>query len=272
MSIDSIEKNFKKNMLNGTIGHAYLFSNVKYSDVKEDFNKIIKKYIFKSEVELENNPDFFLIEPEKDIIKKDKIIDLEQEIIKTSQSNSNKLYVVSECDKFNSASANSLLKTLEEPVSNVYAFLFTNNIDKVFLTIKSRCQIIYCDNFINSFEYDDDIIDKSMNLLKSIEDVGSKTIVYNNKHIYKIFNKEDLKKVLNVVEYFYKDCINLLNGIEFEYFNDKYNELIEKVVIKNNEEKIIKKIISINKNLSLLEYNLNLNSFIDKFIIELGRI
>lgn len=271
MSIDSIEKYFRKNMLSGTIGHAYLFSNTNYQNVQNLFNEIIKKYIFNGKLETNLNPDFYLIEPEKGVIKKEKIIELEQEIMKTSQTNNKKLYIINECEKLNNYSANSLLKTLEEPSKNVYAFLFTENIEKVFPTIKSRCQIIYCDNKEKVELCDDEVINKSILMIQKIEEHQIKVIAYNAKDFYKSFDKEDLKKVLNVVEYFYKDCINKLNNMELEYFED-YKNLIEKVLEKNKEDKIIRKIIIISRNLSLLEYNLNLNAFMDKLLIEIGRV
>lgn len=269
MSIKSIEKYFKTALLSNSLGHAYLFSNVSYEEINEILLSIIQKYIFNTKEDLKNNPDFYIVEPEKEIIKKDQIFKLRQEIIKTSQNNNTKVYIIKECDKLNSSAANSLLKTLEEPGQNVYAFLLACNVENVFKTIKSRCQIIYCNNFKKTI-FDKEIIDRSIIFIKKYEKNGIKSIAYANKNFY-IFGKNDLKKILSVVEYFYKDCINKINNVELEYLSE-YDEVLEYIINKNDEKQIINKIIIISKNLNLLNYNLNLNLFMDKLLIELGRV
>lgn len=273
MGSEMIEKYFENLNSINSIGHAFLFSNSDYNDINSCIEGILNKYIFKGNLPLINNPDVYFIEPEKNIIKKELIKQLEENLSTMSQISNNKVYIIKECDKLNDYSANSLLKILEEPSENIYAFLFTKNIERVMLTIKSRCQIIYKPNgsleSINAL-YNDDEIKKTLSILNKIEDNGAKSIVYNSD-LYKNLEKEDLKKVLNILQYFYKDCLNKLNDIELEYFmNEEKN--IEKILKSNNENKLINKIVLINKYLNLLNYNLNINSFIDKILIELGRI
>ena len=48
----------------------------------------------------------------------------------------------------NDYASNSLLKFLEEPEKNIYAFLISSNVMKVLETIKSRCQLIMLDNLL----------------------------------------------------------------------------------------------------------------------------
>ena len=62
------------------------------------------------------------------------------------------MYVIREADRFNSSSANTLLKFLEEPEDNILGFFITNNKENVISTIRSRCQVFSCN-------YDTDIME-----------------------------------------------------------------------------------------------------------------
>ena len=57
------------------------------------------------------------------------------------------IYIIKNCEKLNSSSANCILKFLEEPEDDIIAILLTDNINMVLPTIKSRCQIL---NFKNN--------------------------------------------------------------------------------------------------------------------------
>lgn len=53
-----------------------------------------------------------------------------------------KIYVFEDVERFNDASANAFLKTLEEPPEDVVIVLIANDFDDVLPTIASRCQIV----------------------------------------------------------------------------------------------------------------------------------
>lgn len=55
------------------------------------------------------------------------------------------VYIINDARFFNSESANSFLKTLEEPVANVIFILITSSIDSMLPTIRSRCQLVRFD-------------------------------------------------------------------------------------------------------------------------------
>ena len=115
MKLKELEKYFLDKKKINAIGHAYLFSNVDYNSIEETIKNICDKCFFlKNKLEFDFNPDIYIIEPEKDIIKKEKILELENCLSKTSQISENKLYIIKECDKLNAAAANCLLKTLED--------------------------------------------------------------------------------------------------------------------------------------------------------------
>ncbi len=66
---------------------------------------------------------------------------IEKASIKPSLSQ-RKVFIISEAEKLNIASQNCLLKTLEEPPSYCCIILLCSRLDKLFATIKSRCQTI----------------------------------------------------------------------------------------------------------------------------------
>jgi DNA polymerase-3 subunit delta' len=88
------------------------------------------------------HPNLYVVEPIKNSIRKQQIIDLQQEFSKTGLEEGPKIYIIKELDTINISAANSLLKFLEEPHPNTYAILTTANINKVLPTIISRSQVV----------------------------------------------------------------------------------------------------------------------------------
>jgi DNA polymerase-3 subunit delta' len=73
-------------------------------------------------------------------IKIEQIRDLIHEVNLTNRYDNLKIIAIYPAEKMNLASANSLLKTLEEPGSQVLILLLTHNKGKLPITIRSRCQ------------------------------------------------------------------------------------------------------------------------------------
>ena len=86
------------------------------------------------------------IESVNNVIKKEEILNLRNEFNKNSLEGKNRVYIIKNVEKLNSAAANALLKFLEEPESNIVAVFTTTNIDLVMKTILSRCQVIKLNN------------------------------------------------------------------------------------------------------------------------------
>lgn len=270
MKINELKKYFLEKKKNNAIGHAYLFSNVNYEEIKKLIEDIAKTCFFSnSNLEFEMNPDIYIIESESDTIKKEKILELENNLSITSQLNSNKLYIIKECEKLNGPAANCLLKTLEEPKENIYAFLITSNFDSIMPTIKSRCQILKLEKIENN-ELDLEKLENALEFIKMVEKYETKSIVYYS-NIYKELDKKNLKEVLVLAEKFYKDCLNLKYSLKLEQFNNYEDELI-KINRENDETKILQKMKILNKNINLLKDKVNINLFLDRLFIEFGRL
>ena len=162
---------FEKAAISNKISNAFLVCNTSFDKIKLDLENVLNNYFFNENIDLTNSLDVLIVNPQKDKITKEQIIDIQMELANKSQINDNRVYIITEANKMNDYAANSLLKFLEEPQENVYAFLITNNIDNVLPTIKSRCQIIYVDNVEeNCLDlYSTDDVMCTLNLIDLIE-------------------------------------------------------------------------------------------------------
>lgn len=269
--MNKILKEHFDNLYNsGRIGHAFLICNTIFDNLKEDMTEILSDYFFNTSVNIDENPDIYIVKPENDKINKETILNI-QEVFKTkSQISDKRVYIIDGIEKMNDFAANSLLKFLEEPEDGIYAFLITSNIDKVLPTIKSRCQILLI-NSLQEFDlnlFDSDLVDKSIKFVLTYEKYGVSSIAY----IYEFLNKKEEKEVIinliNIVKNFYYSSLIYLLTNENDFFG-KFQDKIDYVLEKNNEHSIVNKLLVLNKYENMLEYNLNVNLFLDKLIIEL---
>lgn len=91
-------------------------------------------------VESGNHPNFIQIEPDGQFIKIEQIRELITEMKMKGVEDGRKIYVLHHADRLNVASANMLLKFLEEPEGEVTAILLTEQMQAILPTIRSRCQ------------------------------------------------------------------------------------------------------------------------------------
>lgn len=138
------------------LAHAYIFEGEKGTgkrDVVSFFMKLLLCGNLSNNVPCEtcrncrridsgNHPNIKQVEPDGQFIKIDQVRDLLAEMKMTGVEEGKKIYVLHHADKLNSASANMLLKFLEEPDGQVVAILLTEQIQAILPTIRSRCQHI----------------------------------------------------------------------------------------------------------------------------------
>ncbi len=152
---EKIIDNLKKAIDNNQISHSYLFEGEESIGKKMVALSLAKTLLCK-EGGLEpcnrcnsclkfdnfNHPDFQLIEPEKDIIKKEEIDDMIKSINIAPLESSRKIIIIDDSHKMRVEGQNGLLKTLEEPPSYINIILVAPNKNNLIPTILSRCQII----------------------------------------------------------------------------------------------------------------------------------
>lgn len=86
--------------------------------------------------------DVKVVRPVNQIIKTDRVRDLVKEFSQSGVEGSQQVFIIVDSDKMHTNAANSLLKVIEEPQSEVYVFLLTSDENLVLPTIKSRAQVI----------------------------------------------------------------------------------------------------------------------------------
>jgi len=137
----------------GRVAHSYLFYGVKGVG-KKTAAEIFAKALNCSEgkpdscdrcssclkIDHKNHPYVITIEPEGNFIKIDAIRDLQNQIKFRPLEGSKRVFIIVDADRMNSVSANSLLKTLEEPSPSNILILITARHYLLPATILSRCQ------------------------------------------------------------------------------------------------------------------------------------
>lgn len=90
-----------------------------------------------------NYSDFKILDASKQTIKVKDIEELQEFLSSSSlEAKQKKIYIINLLENCNKEIVNALLKTLEEPHPNTYAFITTQNESKILQTILSRCQIL----------------------------------------------------------------------------------------------------------------------------------
>lgn len=268
-NISVVKKNYidyiNKIIKNNKVSHAYLIELNNYEDDMKyifDFIKMIICNIEYSELDKENNiirliddnnyPDIKIIEPDGATIKKGQMIDLQRDYSNKSLLDGKRIYVVKEADKLNPASANTILKFLEEPEEDIIAILLTQNRYKILETILSRCQILTIkENSMPIIE--DDLYD----LLKCVINPNDFYIKYSsivNDIIQdKDIAKEKLEKIENIIIIY----------LENKYNNKEIDEKLIKIFKDIDSNKLLNILKIIEDEIKRLEFNVNYKLWLD---------
>ena len=267
-------KYFEKINMTNKISHSFIIGNTSLSVVKEELEEIISNYIFNEKVDIFNDSDVIIIEPvDSKFITKDQILDMRVLMQNTSLNHSKKVYIINNAEHMNDYASNSLLKFLEEPEENIYAFLITNNINNIITTIKSRCQLIFLSSEIKEKEvelYEEEELNLETKFIRILENYKEKAIARYTE-IQIVEDKNKLTNIFNIILLFYRECINYKMNNKIDIFINN-EELVKKVSESNRIEELSKKMLIINDIITKLNYNLNVNLLLDRFIIEFGGV
>jgi hypothetical protein len=146
-----------------TLGGSYLF----VGDNQFLLEKIIKLVACKMSnyfcnqcwdciaIEKQTHPDLFVVLPEPNVIKIEKIRESRQFLSLKSFRLLYKILII-KGDEWSQEAANSFLKILEEPPRNSFIGIYTSKIENIFPTIRSRCKKIFlpCQQMREEFSYE----------------------------------------------------------------------------------------------------------------------
>jgi len=213
----TIYKTFVNALHNEKLSHAYLISGNPGMPLKETALFLAKSILCDSpnplacdscitcaRIDEGNYPDVMVFDGEKDRIKKGDIEKIITNFDKTAlESKGIMIYVLHLVETMTPIAVNSLLKFLEEPGKNIFAFLTTENEAKVLPTIISRTQVFRL---------------KAINVKKIINDAVSAGVFQEDAELLSIF---------------YNDPESIKNNIEEENFviakqalNDQLNAML----------------------------------------------
>ena len=256
------------------LSHAFLLETNDYDNCYSDLIKFIK-IINCSSVFIDNCsesschlcnlidngnlPSLITVDPDGTQIKKGQIqgvIERFQTIPIFSKFN---IYIINQCDKLNSSSANSLLKFLEEPEDNILGFYITNNKMNVISTIRSRCQEYSVYYELNNSDYN--YLDKIILYINSVYQ-NDNPILYNKTDAVKYFDER-----ADWLQFFTEMLLVFYSFVKNE--DNTYNISMFEELSKN---KIIKIIELIETSLKYIQSNGNIELILDKFVIEMRNI
>ncbi len=287
---NSMRKIIKKNKLS----HAYLIetNGIEYGfDLALSLAKTFlcpnnytnlkkcSKCFICSNIEKGNYPDLKIIEADGKMIKKEQVVNLQDEFKVKPLYGKYLIYIIKDASLLNYSSANTILKFLEEPSDNIIAILLTNSVYNCIDTIASRCQIlslknskneinknIYiktCPSDMNLDEYIKNENKKIIDFFYLLEKSNYAIIATNTPYLF----REKTNILLNVGLYLYMEILNVSLDRNIVNLQD-YEEIIKKIAEKLKTNDIIKKIDIINQFLENNKFNVNKDLFIDDFIIK----
>jgi len=314
-----IYKTFVNAFKNHTLSHAYLLVGNPGTPLYE-----VAQYLAKSilcddpsplacnncitcmRIDSDNYPDIIKLDGSKAIIKKEDVLNIENRFEKTAfETKGIMIYIVNQVENMRVEAVNSMLKFLEEPESEIYAFLTTNNVNNILPTIVSRCQVLPLISMPR-----DKVIRDAQGLLIEQDDAELLSYFYNDGELIYDFlmdeeesdNYKEAKKALNglldvmsggnrkdVVYYSQTNIVPLIKTKEeLRFFVDLLSQVYEDVLnIQLNREISLKFYEEILRNLStklphvqsslveilktrnVINLNVNIGLLIDHLIINL---
>lgn len=312
---ENIISNMKRAIENDKISHSYLFEGPEAVG-KKKFALALAKTLLCKEGGLEpcnkcsscikfesgNHPDMYLIEPEKDVIKKEQVEEAIRSMITKPLEGRRKIYIVDDSYKMTKEAQNGFLKTLEEPPAYVNMILISRNSGSILPTILSRCEVIKFfpiekakiidflmkkhgktreeADFISSFskgsigkaidlslsenftQMRDDTIEIVDNVLN-----GDKLKVFTSMTFFEE-NEDNIEEILDIILYWFRDLlIYKETGLEELLINKDKVELLSSKTFLTKEKinDIIETVQSTKDNLSRrVNYQLSLETMLLK--------
>ena len=148
-------------------------------------------------------------------------------------------------------------------------FFLCYNANNVISTIASRCEIIkvYYKNNEDTI-YNNEYFSNVYNYLRKIELEKKYGIMYNKSMLLNLYSeKEDYVNIFKLLLRIYYLALKNKESLTDMEFKNKFSFLLEK-----STEELTRKLKIISAYLDDLNYNVNIELFLDKFVIELSEM
>ncbi len=313
-----IYKTFVNSLDSHHLSHAYLVSGAPGTPLLEVAKCLAKSIVCDDRdplacnscitclrIDDNNYPDFVILDGESTTIKKEDVDNLESQFEKTAfESKGIMIYILHLVENMSSQVVNGILKFLEEPGQEIYAFLTTNNENNILPTIISRCQGLHLklvnrqivindaieqgverkDAELLSYFYNDaDLILNILNdeeekefydnvkesleiLLDSLKNEGSNAIYQMETNIIpKVKDKESARFFIDMLTQSFEDILNIQNGKEPVL--TEYKEVLSELA--NKLVKVNEILVEVLKNRNTINTNVNIALLLDHLIISI---
>ena len=305
-----VVKILENSYLNNRLSHAYLFFGKK-GTYKKDAALYLAMMLYcgvkpcmqcdncKQIMNL-NHPNVYYVAPTGKTIKKEQIIDLQDEFSKTSLVDGPRFYIIDQADTMTLSAMNSLLKFIEEPVGKeTYGILLTEHLDNIIPTIRSRSILVpFADLKKEDLKKElvGQIEDKYMSAVTSLvsnvegaielvqnevftnsfdafvrfaESLAKKDIAMFVKVNQGFFvSRDNAEMFLNLLEVYFRDLMQYLIAKKVEYFVE-FEDMIAKTVKHFEVADLEKAIESILLCIKRISYYTNINLSINELIIDI---
>ncbi len=217
--------------------------------------------------------DLKIIEPDGMSIKKEQIETLQQSLSLKSSNDTNQVYIIKSAEKMNASASNSLLKFIEEPEPGIYAFLVTENRTQILPTILSRCNLITLTTNQQTTYLEEDI--KALTeFIQKLHLEKENTMPYiKTLFLDKYPDRDKIIKAFNTMEVILSSLINEKYQIKTTQ-NLKFYDIIKANLGNISLTDLIyylEKVVEF-KNMLTITLNLNINLFMDRFVIEVSKV
>lgn len=245
--------------------HAYFIEiNDVFFDKAKDYIEFFIQYLFRLKNEdlsdeklanlLKNKsyPDFIEIFPINGVIKKDQLLSVMDQFSNSSFYNGYQIYVVYEAEKLNHHAANTILKFLEEPSSNIIAIFVATNRYQIINTILSRCQVLSLKHEMLDVDFES-FGEDELEFFEAIHSGDNQLLLFFNKYYENLFStRQQAVITINHAKIYLK--------YEFEKNQDYSNmRLLEIIHI-------------LDECLFRLKYNVNLKLWLDNMLLQLMEV
>ena len=267
------------------ISHAYLLETNNIDNCLNDLKIVVKKIFCQKDFKdncsdcnicnlINQNylPSLIIIEPDGTMIKKEQVLELKRNFASVPLFTKENIYIIKNAEKLNAASANTMLKFIEEPEEHIIGFFITDSINNVIPTIRSRCEVLkvfYETSGLNVNNIDENLLAIAKNYIQKIEVEKKEGIMYNKDVVLsKLTERDEIKELFQIILLIYDEALKTKINIKNNF--EKFAGLA--FLLDLGYEDLVKRLNLLTTFLDDITTNVNKELLLDKFIIELSDI